>query len=401
MKVYTGFKNEWDFSDVYEKALIIDPSLRSFINEVSKIRPMTPKEIEVNFNDKGKILNSLLPKIVNYAIDMYITNCGNIELGECINELYCDLYHFIYKRDKYNIRSFQAGVSNTLRRNADKEFGISENYSLNEISDKYSYCLEEYIEEKYMIDDIKKYFNKLSSDGTLSERESKVLSLLFGLDGYEKHTLLDVADLYNVSIERIRQIEMKALRKLRRSYKSKYIRDYGKLHSYNIKDEEIESIEKKREDELEYIKTMYIKSHLNLFSDSDYDAAKNIYNNIEKEYFKIDWSLIKNKEEFVKKYKLLFFGAYFNINLGVVCEDEDIEKKVAIEFLDHIPNKLSDLNLPKNTKDKFSKLFIVEDVPVKEILIMDYLGDVLDDFEELNNTDLKIFWRNIFTKVTL
>lgn len=400
MKVYTGFKNEWNFSEVYEKALIIDPNLKPFIDEVSKIRPMTPKEIEANFHDKDKILNSLLPKIVNYAIDMYITNCGNIELGECIDELYCDLYHFIYKYDKYNIKNFQVGVSNTLRRNADKEIEILEDYSLNEISDKYSYCLEEYIEEKHMVDDIRKCFYNTSSDGTLSERESKVLSLLFGLDGYEKYPLWYVAKEFNVCTQRINQIKLQALRKLRHSSISKYIRDYATLHSYKIKDEEIESIEKKREDELEYIKTMYIKSHLNLFSDSDYDAAKNIYNGIEKEYFKIDWNLINNKDEFVKKYKLLFFGAYFNLNLGVVCEDENIEKKVVIEFLDHIPNKLSDLNLPKNTKDKFCKLFIVEDIPVKEILIMDYLG-TLNNSEELNDTDMKIFWRNIFTKVTL
>lgn len=401
MKVYTGFKNEWDFSEVYEKVLIIDPSMKPFIDQASKIKPMTPKELEANIHDKNKVLNSLIPKIINYALDMYITNCGNIEIGECIDELYCDLYQFVNRYNKPDVKFFQAGVSNILRRNADKEVEISRDYSLIDISDKYFYYLDEYLEEKYMIEYIRKLFSDVSSkDGILSEKESKVLTYRFGLNGHKKYTLTETAKEFNLSIERIRQVEMKALRKLRHPSVNRGIRDFINPCYSDYKEKEIKSIEKKRGEELEYLKAMYIKSHLNSFSDSDYDAARNIYNSIEKEYFKIEWVLIDNKEEFVKKYKYLFFESFFDLNLGVRCNDEDIEKKVVIEFLDHIPDKLLDLNLPKNTKEKFCKLFASENVMVKEILIRDYL-DTLVNSSELSDIDMKIFWRNVFTKITL
>lgn len=55
--------------------------------------------------------------------------------------------------------------------------------------------------------------------GKLSAREEKVLRLRFGLDGEDEHTTEEVGKMLRVSRERIRQIEAKALRKLRhRSY---------------------------------------------------------------------------------------------------------------------------------------------------------------------------------------
>jgi RNA polymerase primary sigma factor len=51
----------------------------------------------------------------------------------------------------------------------------------------------------------------------LSEREALVLKLRFGLDGYPEHTLEQVGKELKVTRERIRQIESKALRKLRNS----------------------------------------------------------------------------------------------------------------------------------------------------------------------------------------
>ncbi len=50
--------------------------------------------------------------------------------------------------------------------------------------------------------------------GTLSERESMVLRLRYGLEGYEEHTLRDVGDMLSITRERVRQIEQKALDKL-------------------------------------------------------------------------------------------------------------------------------------------------------------------------------------------
>ena len=49
----------------------------------------------------------------------------------------------------------------------------------------------------------------------LSEQEQHVLKLRFGLDGNERHTLAEIGRLLEVSRERVRQVELKALRKLR------------------------------------------------------------------------------------------------------------------------------------------------------------------------------------------
>ena len=61
---------------------------------------------------------------------------------------------------------------------------------------------------------------------TLSEREKKVLILRFGLDDGRPRTLEEVGKEFNVTRERIRQIEAKALRKLRHPSRSKKLRDY-------------------------------------------------------------------------------------------------------------------------------------------------------------------------------
>ena len=62
--------------------------------------------------------------------------------------------------------------------------------------------------------------------GTLTEREQKILRLRFGLDDGKSHTLEEVGQEFSVTRERIRQIEAKALAKLRKH------RDTRKLHEY-------------------------------------------------------------------------------------------------------------------------------------------------------------------------
>ena len=62
--------------------------------------------------------------------------------------------------------------------------------------------------------------------GTLTSREAKVLRLRFGLEDGKARTLEEVGKEFNVTRERIRQIEAKALRKLRHPSRSKKLRDY-------------------------------------------------------------------------------------------------------------------------------------------------------------------------------
>lgn len=61
---------------------------------------------------------------------------------------------------------------------------------------------------------------------TLTEREKKVLTLRFGLEDGRSRTLEEVGKEFNVTRERIRQIEAKALRKLRHPSRSRKLRDY-------------------------------------------------------------------------------------------------------------------------------------------------------------------------------
>ena len=61
---------------------------------------------------------------------------------------------------------------------------------------------------------------------TLSPRERRVLQLRFGLDDGRARTLEEVGKEFGVTRERIRQIEAKALRKLRHPSRSRRLKDY-------------------------------------------------------------------------------------------------------------------------------------------------------------------------------
>jgi RNA polymerase primary sigma factor len=62
--------------------------------------------------------------------------------------------------------------------------------------------------------------------GALTDREQKILKLRFGLEDGKQHTLEEVGQEFSVTRERIRQIEAKALAKLRKH------KDARKLHDY-------------------------------------------------------------------------------------------------------------------------------------------------------------------------
>ncbi|MEO0563784.1 MAG: sigma-70 family RNA polymerase sigma factor, partial [Chloroflexota bacterium] len=62
--------------------------------------------------------------------------------------------------------------------------------------------------------------------GVLSDREREVLEMRFGLIDGQDNTLEEVGKHFGVTRERIRQIEAKALRKLRHPTRSRQLRDY-------------------------------------------------------------------------------------------------------------------------------------------------------------------------------
>ena len=62
--------------------------------------------------------------------------------------------------------------------------------------------------------------------GGLTAREAKVLRMRFGIDMNTDHTLEEVGKQFDVTRERIRQIEAKALRKLRHPTRSDYLRSF-------------------------------------------------------------------------------------------------------------------------------------------------------------------------------
>ena len=61
---------------------------------------------------------------------------------------------------------------------------------------------------------------------TLTQREQKVIRLRYGIDDGRQRTLEEVGKEFNVTRERIRQIEAKALRKMRHPSRSKKLKDF-------------------------------------------------------------------------------------------------------------------------------------------------------------------------------
>ncbi len=92
--------------------------------------------------------------------------------------------------------------------------------------------LGDFIEDETQVSPVESASRQLLKDhlneilATLSEREAKVLIYRFGLEGGDPKTLEDVGKVFGVTRERIRQIEAKALRKLRHPSRRRKLQDY-------------------------------------------------------------------------------------------------------------------------------------------------------------------------------
>ena len=88
------------------------------------------------------------------------------------------------------------------------------------IKDEHNMSPEEFATNELLKDEISEVLL------TLTEREEKVIRLRFGLEDGKPRTLEEVGQMFGVTRERIRQIEAKALRKLRHPSRSRRLRDY-------------------------------------------------------------------------------------------------------------------------------------------------------------------------------
>jgi RNA polymerase primary sigma factor len=100
------------------------------------------------------------------------------------------------------------------------------------LGDEADSCLEDFLEQRDLPSPEDAAISQVLRDqiedvlDTLTDRESRVLRLRFGLLGGRSHTLEEVGQEFGVTRERIRQIEAKALRKIRDPSRSRVLRDY-------------------------------------------------------------------------------------------------------------------------------------------------------------------------------
>ena len=109
-----------------------------------------------------------------------------------------------------------------------RRIGIIEATSLDELDENsYDVVSMEFMSNPEKISDFRNLQDTLNKVlDTLTEREEKVIRARFGLDNGKPKTLEEVGEMFNVGRERIRQIEAKALRKLRHPSRSKKLKEY-------------------------------------------------------------------------------------------------------------------------------------------------------------------------------
>jgi RNA polymerase sigma factor (sigma-70 family) len=146
-------------------------------------------------------------------------------LGVAVDDLFTENQK--YSRDKIQ-KNIELG-----EKEVEAYCAMLENANLNQLS----------MEERLDIEQLETIHNKNLE--TLTPREQKVINLRFGLNGNKEHSLGEAGEIFGINRERIRQIEAKALRKLRHPSRSEnYIE-----HSEAAK-EWVESFSKDSQDEL-------------------------------------------------------------------------------------------------------------------------------------------------------
>mgnify|MGYP005874198735 CR=1 FL=1 len=192
----------------------------------------------------------------SWKIHVYIGNKIRKELK--VNRKYFMIGNLLPDQDRYNIKNLKKNIPRYITHfinkdeckiginlpNYEKMYSKYQNKFKNPVLLGYlvhlltDYYFNNYIYENYFIKDdnvpvpadaatftlLKEQLEEVL--GTLTEREQKVLTLRFGLEDGRARTLEEVGKEFNVTRERIRQIEAKALRKLRHPSRSRKLKDY-------------------------------------------------------------------------------------------------------------------------------------------------------------------------------
>lgn len=214
------------YEQIYQRCIEVCPDMKSLIEKIRLIPPPKYRERDI-----------LLQKIKsgdrtakNRLVEMYLRNALRIALEAAdasslpFEDIFSETVIGLMERlncptENKNYSAFiSAGMHikayNYVREN-DVKLMSYEDYC-EKIKEKY------YDGEKFMIRRL--YLKQLNETlskvlfKNLTDREKRILNLRFGLGDYDKHTYKEISEMYYIDKNRVRQIERRALHKLRPSY---------------------------------------------------------------------------------------------------------------------------------------------------------------------------------------
>ena len=159
-------------------------------------------------------LEALKKTRLGYRIDTYYFK----SLDRYLFELY-NIFNQVYSKVDFDDENIPSKTRLTFMRFLLIDISLRENISSTMKS-------EDNLEEKVAYNEyIKEAISYIMNDSRLKEREISILIKRNGIDDGHRKTLHELGNMYGLSKDRVRQIEAKALRKLRMPYRKKYIYD--------------------------------------------------------------------------------------------------------------------------------------------------------------------------------
>lgn len=241
-----------DYDVVYESFERKCPGMSDLVDFVRNVRPLQKGEVKklfVQINSGNTYARDILiSKNLRTAIRMTMNyeEKTSIPLEDLFEVAVEGLFRAVDRYDPWDDIEFSNYVLLWIRNYLDRFICDFEEpikrpvNSTNESCFYQFFSLEEYFEsENDIVDEehgydymIEKTDNLILREeiievlGTLTQREEEILRLRYGIDSGVEMTLEQVGSYFHVTRERIRQLEAKALRKLRHPYRAKKIKDF-------------------------------------------------------------------------------------------------------------------------------------------------------------------------------